>query len=649
MTRFQRLVFAILITITTFGQDMKIYQAEAADFYNAEVETEHVGFTGEGYVNFDNETGSYIEFAIAMAATDSQIVTITYANGASNARPMSVLLNEVELTIAPQFSATDAWTNWSSDSLIIFLNEGMNTLRFTSQTSDGGPNLDKITVTGTPGVMSYNLNVTTIGTGSVKVDPDQSYYTENSRVELTASADSGWQFLEWRGDTSSTVNPITLTMNANKDIIAVFTAELDTNFQWQNEPVGFATVDTMDQNGTSGGAGGDTIIVETGSQLNEIMLARKDAHFDENNPPLILLIRGHLTWDEDEMLDVKETYDLSIIGESKDAIIEGFGLNLYRSHNIIIQNIEFRDCPDDCINIKDTKSHHIWIDHCTFSDGDESDPNGNNHDGLLDIKSGASFITVSWCHFYNHQKTNLIGHSDGNGNEDTGRLKVSYHHNWWENTGSRHPRVRFGEVHVFNNYYDNSEEKMGYGIASTMEADVVVEGNYFYKVDHPTHCGYAASAEGDLVEINNIYDNSGEPETRGTAFNPSDYYEYQIDDPTKIPNFLTAFSGSGKINQIDPVAIDDDEIIAKNFILEQNYPNPFNPETIINYHLPKTGIVVLNIYDITGRKITTLLNTSQLGGKHSLKFDASDLAGGLYFYHLRYNGQSQTRKMMLLK
>lgn len=409
MTRLQKLIIVLLIATTAFAQEMKIYQAEDADLYNAEVETEHTGYTGEGYVNFDNETGSYIEFSIFMAVADSQMVTFTYASGASSSRPMTVLLNDAELASAPEFAPTGAWTTWSSDSLKLFLIEGRNTLRLTSSTSDGGPNLDKIDVTGEPGNASYKLSLITIGSGSITADPAGDYFEENTTVQLTAVADSGWEFLEWRGDTTETVNPISLTIIENTDIVAVFSAHLDTNFQWENRPIGFATYDTLDQNGTTGGAGGDTIIIETGSKLNDLMYSRKDANFDDNNPPKILIIRGTLTFSEDEMVDVKETYDLSLIGEGNDAVIEGFGLNLFRSHNIIIQNIEFRDCPDDGINVTDEKSHHIWIDHCTFSDGDEEDPNGNNHDGLLDIKHGASFVTVSWCHFSNHRKTNLIG------------------------------------------------------------------------------------------------------------------------------------------------------------------------------------------------------------------------------------------------
>jgi pectate lyase len=93
-------------------------------------------------------------------------------------------------------------------------------------------------------------------------------------------------------------------------------------------------------------------------------------------------------------------------------------------------------------------------------------------------------VTVSWNVFKEHNKTSLVGHSDTHA-ADRGRLKVTYHHNWFQ-SDSRLPRVRFGEVHVFNNFYDGVKT---YGVASTMDAAVVVEANYFRNVRRPMLVG----------------------------------------------------------------------------------------------------------------------------------------------------------------
>ncbi|MBN2601727.1 MAG: T9SS type A sorting domain-containing protein [Candidatus Marinimicrobia bacterium] len=639
---------------------IKSYQAEEAVFHNAKIETEHTGFSGDGYVNFDNEIGSSIEFTVFMADADSQTVYIQFANGATSARPMDVMVNSVSIDQMPTFQATGAWTNWVLDSIRVYLISGMNTITFTSSSSDGGPNIDRIDVTGTSGVVMVELDIGIIGYGTIESTPPETLFAEGSSVSLLAVPDSGWQFLEWRGDTSSTQNPLMFVMNSNIQLIAVFISEFGSVYQCENEPIGFASVNTLDQDGTYDGIGGDTIIVMTGADLFTILDERRDARFDQNHPPLVIMVRGTLTWTVKEMMDFKENYDVSLIGEGTDARIEGFGLNLYRSHNIIIRNIEFRNAPDDCINMTDPLSHHIWIDHCTFSDDPVSDPGGSDHDGLLDIKHGASYITVSWCHFYNHRKSNLIGHSASNGDEDSDRLKITYHHNWWESTISRNPRIRFGEVHLYNNYYDNSAAVMYYGVGVTCSAQVFVEANYFENVPTPVLISqvndYEEVLSGDpagyIMVLNNLSLNSGDlvENLDNFSFNPGDYYRYQLDDPAILPSLLKTWTGSGRIDMQTAVSLKSHRNAKPDhFSLLQNYPNPFNPTTSICYKVREPGLIRLNVYDMAGRIVVRLINDYQAAGSYSLNFDASFLSSGVYVYRLESNGHVETRKMILMK
>lgn len=83
--------------------------------------------------------------------------------------------------------------------------------------------------------------------------------------------------------------------------------------------------------------------------------------------------------------------------------------------------------------------------------------------------------------------------------------------------------------------------------------------------------------------------------------------------------------------------------------LAQNYPNPFNPATVINYTLPQAGNVVLEVFDMTGRRVAVLTNGVQSAGSHSIDFDASDLSSGVYMYRLQTAGSVLTRKMTLIK
>ena len=90
-------------------------------------------------------------------------------------------------------------------------------------------------------------------------------------------------------------------------------------------------------------------------------------------------------------------------------------------------------------------------------------------------------------------------------------------------------------------------------------------------------------------------------------------------------------------------------IIPNNFILKQNYPNPFNPTTKIDYYIPENSNVNLNVYDLTGRLIATLVNANQFLGYHEVEFDSRNLSSGIYFYRLEANNFTETKKLVVLK
>ncbi len=286
-------------------------------------------------------------------------------------------------------------------------------------------------------------------------------------------------------------------------------------------PIGFASVNALGQNGTTGGAGGSVV---TATNTDDFL------RYIDTTGPLVIQVQGTIQISSKKGVRPNKT----IIGLGSNAEITGGGLDFYRSYNVIVRNIKFTNADDDSINIGQ-ESHHIWIDHCDFSNG---------ADGLLDIVREADYVTVSWNRFHHHSKTMLIGHSDGY-TSDVGKLKVSIHHNMFDGTDQRHPRVRFGEpVHVFNNYFRNNSL---YGIATTENAGVLVEGNYFENVPFPILVGYADSGPGRAVERNNVYVNSGAPQTAGTVAEPRSYYNYTLDNPNNIPSIVQNGAGVGKI------------------------------------------------------------------------------------------------------
>lgn len=127
---------------------------------------------------------------------------------------------------------------------------------------------------------------------------------------------------------------------------------------------------------------------------------------------------------------------------------------------------------------------------------------------------------------------------------------------------------------------------------------------------------------------------------------------------TYSDEFVARFTSPNKLvvhpgEVIDLVSVsalkEESNAIAYGFILNQNYPNPFNPSTVISYRLAVNSKVSLKIYDVTGREIITLVNEEQTAGQHSVVFDGSNFASGIYFYKLvSSSGLVQIRKMILL-
>ena len=190
----------------------------------------------------------------------------------------------------------------------------------------------------------------------------------------------------------------------------------------------------------------------------------------------------------------------SIIGMD-NAKLKGVNLVL-DSDNVIIRNIQFEspydyfpswdpnDGPEgnwnsqyDSISIKG--GTHISIDHSSFQDGPETvekyfGRKYEHRDGLVDITNEADYITISYSTFENHNKTMLIGSSDSK-ISDEGKLHVTLHHNYFHNVVQRLPRVRFGQVHVYNNYFasdtTNGEYAYAYALGVGKNSQIYAENN----------------------------------------------------------------------------------------------------------------------------------------------------------------------------
>ena len=282
-------------------------------------------------------------------------------------------------------------------------------------------------------------------------------------------------------------------------------------------PVGWAT----QNGGTTGGAAGSTVTVTTSSALDTVSPVEQR----HDHPGLRHdLVRPACT---------RSPRTRPIQGVGSSSGITGGGLNCPRVSNVIIRNMIFKNADDDAINVQ--YSTNVWIDHNDLSNG---------YDGLVDIKRASDYVTVSWNHVHDHDKDMLLGHDDDNASEDTGHLRVTYHHNWFDGTTQRNPRVRFGNpVHVYNNYFNDNS---GYGVAATCERRRAASRATTSRTStDPYHLAEGDSPDGNLVAKNNYMVNSGAPETTGgnVARSPT---PTPSDAASTVKSIVTAGAGVGK-------------------------------------------------------------------------------------------------------
>ena len=183
-----------------------------------------------------------------------------------------------------------------------------------------------------------------------------------------------------------------------------------------------------------------------------------------------------------------------------------------------------------------------WVDHCSFVDCG---------DGSLDLTHACDNVTVSWCKFSytvdsGHNFVNLIGHSDSNAAEDTGKLHITMHHNYYSTLcKERMPRVRFGRVHVYNNYYGSAGSLYNIGVGN--QSQILVENCYFENQPMPWK-NYSSSGNQGLIKWNtgNVFVNSPVPTwapNSASVFTPP--YSYSPESGSTVKASVLAGAGAG--------------------------------------------------------------------------------------------------------
>lgn len=297
--------------------------------------------------------------------------------------------------------------------------------------------------------------------------------------------------------------------------------------------IGFAAVGP----GTTGGAGGKTITVSTAAEFAAAAGAVE---------PLNILVSGTLDLGGST---VKVASNKTITGQGADAGFIG-NVMLEGVSNIIIRNLTFTNPKGTGSGIGGgdgltaRSSHHVWVDHCNF---------GDCTDGQFDITHGSDFFTVSWCKFSytdeasDHRVSMLIGNRDDLGPEDSGKLHVTLHHNWiGDLVYERAPRVRFGQVHIFNTYYAARGNNICIGLG--VSSEVLLESTYFDGIKRPWKSRSGTSPNPGRLQCNDdiiyVYEKEVQMgETSRISFKPP--YAYKLDTASTVKDTVMKYAGVG--------------------------------------------------------------------------------------------------------
>lgn len=284
--------------------------------------------------------------------------------------------------------------------------------------------------------------------------------------------------------------------------------------------------------------------------------------------------------------------NITIEGIGDDATVWGFGFLLRNAVSVELRNFAIMLCMDDCVSL-DTDNKYCWVHHLDLfygkTGGDSDQAKG---DGTIDVKGDSQYITIAYNHMFDSGKSSLCGMTG-----ESGPNYIDYHHNWFDHSDSRHPRVRTMTVHVWNNYYDGCAK---YGVGATMGSSVFVEGNFFRHTKDPMMISkQGTDAKGDgtfsgedggmIKSYGNVYAEKGassnytaithkasaanfdcyEAASRdeqvpatfktlagGTAYNNFDtdsklMYSYTPTPAIDVPAAVTGYYGAGRMNKGD--------------------------------------------------------------------------------------------------
>ena len=226
-----------------------------------------------------------------------------------------------------------------------------------------------------------------------------------------------------------------------------------------------------------------------------------------NCQPVAIRIIGQVTLSGLSCSDMRSAYAIGVKGAANvtfegvgdDATLYTAGVAAFQSSSIEVRNLGLMNwgggSDGDGITLK--QSVGVWVhNNDVFYGNAGSDGDQAKGDGSMDLKDNSQYVTISYNHFWDSGKMSLCGMKS-----ESGENWITYHHNWFDHSDSRHPRIRTMSVHVYNNYYDGNAK---YGVGAAKDSEAFVEANYFRNCPYPM----LSSMQGSDVLADGIF--SGE-------------------------------------------------------------------------------------------------------------------------------------------
>lgn len=298
--------------------------------------------------------------------------------------------------------------------------------------------------------------------------------------------------------------------------------------------------------------------------------------------PVDIRIIGKLTLDGLSCADMSSAYALGV-KEANYVTIEGVGddatmvagVAAFTSDYIEIKNLGLMKWgggkDGDGVSLK--KSTYVWVHNNDFFYGDAgSDADQVKGDGSMDLKDNSQHVTISYNHFWDSGKMSLCGMKS-----ESGPNYITYHHNWFDHSDSRHPRIRTMSVHVYNNYFDGNSK---YGVGVTSGGNAFVEGNFFRNAHDPMMISkqgtdargsgtFSGEEGGGIKSYNNKFEQNN---TNGVSFqfitNKYDYTNNQeLGEYKEWTETIGTKNSDGTWTIYDSAVTDSTDTIASNSLI----------------------------------------------------------------------------------